>query len=220
MDIVARRFHISATRPEDFPGGPRPHVAFMGRSNVGKSSLLNRLLGARGLARTSKEPGRTRALNFFLVNDRVFFVDLPGFGYARLPTRVRRQWKGLVESYLARPGRPDLALHLVDARHEPTDMDDELREWLLSTGVRHKVVLTKIDKLSGNERARSLQRAALWLGLPPEEHPLAVSSVTGQGLPALWRVINEVFSRKETIRPDRADGPDARAATQGGRFTP
>ncbi|MBI1951607.1 MAG: YihA family ribosome biogenesis GTP-binding protein [Acidobacteria bacterium] len=220
MDIIARRFHISATRPEDFPGGRRPHVAFMGRSNVGKSSLLNRLLGARGLARTSKDPGRTRALNFFLVNDRVFFVDLPGFGYARVPTRVRQQWKGLVESYLARPGRPELALHLVDARHDPTDMDDELREWLQQTGVRHEVVLTKIDKLSGNDRARSLQRAAQWLGLPPGRYPLAVSSVTGQGLPALWRVINGVFSSQETLRPDRADGPASRAATQGGRTTP
>ncbi len=220
MNIIARRFHVSATRPEDFPGGPRPHVAFMGRSNVGKSSLLNQLLGAKGLARTSKDPGRTRAVNFFLVNDRVFFVDLPGFGYARVSTRVRQQWKGLVEAYLARPGRPDLALHLVDARHEPTEMDDELREWLTEAGVRHEVVLTKFDKLSMNDRIRSLQRAALWLGLPQEQHPLAVSSATGQGIPALWRVIDEVCRSIDTLRSERADGPVHRAATQGGRSTP
>ncbi len=219
MKIIACRLHVSATRPEDFPLGSWPHVAFMGRSNVGKSSLLNRLLGAKGLARTSKDPGRTRALNFFLVNDRVFFVDLPGFGYARVSTRVREQWKGLVESYLTGPGRPDLALHLVDARHDPTDMDAELREWLQERGVRHEVVLTKIDKLSGNDGTRSLQRAALWLGLPPGQCPLAVSSVTGQGIPALWRVIDEVFKSNETLRSERAAEPAARAATQGGRFT-
>jgi GTP-binding protein len=220
MNIIARRFHISATRPEDFPRGPQPHIAFMGRSNVGKSSLLNQLLGAKGLARTSKDPGRTRALNFFLVNDRFFFVDLPGFGYARVSARVREQWKGLVEAYLVRSGGPDLALHLVDARHDPTDMDDELREWLQEAGVRHEVVLTKIDKLSGRDRARSLQRAARWLGLPEGTGPLAVSSTTGQGIPALWRVIGDVLTKQQTFRPERADGPASRAATQGGRSTP
>ncbi len=220
MKITARSLHVSATRPEDFPRDPRPHVAFMGRSNVGKSSLLNRLLGAKGLARTSKDPGRTRALNFFLVNDRVFFVDLPGFGYARVSARIRDQWKGLVEAYLGGPGRPDLALHLVDARHDPTGMDDELREWLHERGARHEVVLTKIDKLSGNDRARALQSAALWLGLPPGQRPLAVSAVTGEGIPALWRVIDEVCKSNETLRPERAAGPASRAATQGGRFTP
>ncbi|HXU12168.1 MAG TPA: ribosome biogenesis GTP-binding protein YihA/YsxC [Candidatus Binatia bacterium] len=219
MNISARRLHISATRPEDFPRGPRPHIAFMGRSNVGKSSLLNILLGAKGLARTSKDPGRTRALNFFLVNDRIFFVDLPGFGYAKISAKIRQQWKGLVEAYLTPSEGPDLALHLVDSRHEPTDMDDELREWLQVSGIRHQVVLTKIDKLSGRDRASSMKRAARWLGLPEGTSPLAVSSTTGQGIPALWRVIDDVLSKHQTFRPERADGPAAGAATQGGRPT-
>src|SRR5256885_11405305 len=108
MKITACRFHVSATRPEDFPRDGRPQIAFMGRSNVGKSSLLNRLLGAHGLARTSKDPGRTRAINFFSVNERLYFVDLPGYGYAKVPDAVREQWKELVDAYVTGPGRPDL----------------------------------------------------------------------------------------------------------------
>ncbi len=219
MKIIACRFHVSAARPEDFPRDGRPQVAFMGRSNVGKSSLLNRLLGTHGLARTSKEPGRTRAINFFAVNERLYFVDLPGYGYARVPDAVREQWKGLVEAYVGEPGRPDLAVQLVDARREPDEMDRELRDWLLDRGVRHEVVLTKMDKLSGNERSRALSGAARWLDLSVGERPLAVSAVTGDGLSALWRVIDEVCEN-ETLRATRGDGPRGRAAIQGGRITP
>jgi GTP-binding protein len=219
MKITACRFHVSAARPEHFPRDGKPHIAFMGRSNVGKSSLLNRLLGTHGLARTSKEPGRTRAINFFAVNERLYFVDLPGYGYAKVPDAVREQWKDLVESYVADPGRPDLALLLVDARREPGDMDGELGDWLRSRGVRNEMVLTKIDKLSRNEKTRALSGAARWLGLGGHELPIAVSAVTGEGLPALWRVIDEVCENT-THRAARGDGPRARAATQGGSITP
>src|SRR5437867_7757295 len=190
MKITASRFHISAARPEDFPRDDRPHIAFMGRSNVGKTSLLNRLLGAHGLDRTSKEPGRTRAINFVVVNESLYFVDLPGYGYARVPDAVREQWKDLVESYVAAPGRPDLAVQLVDARREPGEMDRELLEWLQDRGVRHEVVLTKVDKLSRNEKTRALAGVARWLGLKNGEVPIATSATTGDGLPGLWRVID------------------------------
>lgn len=219
MKIIDCRFHVSATRPEDFPRDGRPQVAFMGRSNVGKSSLLNRLLGTHGLARTSKEPGRTRAINFFVVNERLYFVDLPGYGYARVPDVVREQWKDLVEAYVDEPGRPDLAILLVDARREPGEMDGELRDWLRVRGVRHEVVLTKLDKLSGNEKSRALLGAARWLGLGVGERPLAVSAVTGDGLSALWRVIDEVCENG-THRAARGDEPRGRAVIQGGRITP
>jgi GTP-binding protein len=219
MKITACRFHVSATRPQDFPRDGRPHIAFMGRSNVGKSSLLNRLLGAHGLARTSKEPGRTRAVNFFSVNDRLYFVDLPGYGYARVPDAVREQWKGLVDAYMAEPGRPDLAVHLVDSRHEPSEMDRELCDWLRDLGVRREIVLTKTDKLSANEKGRALRDAARWLGLTDGQVPLAVSAATGDGIPALWRVIDEVCEN-ETHRAARGDDPRARAVIQGGRTIP
>jgi GTP-binding protein len=202
MKIAVCRFHVSAARPEDFPHDGFPEIAFMGRSNVGKSSLINRLLGTRGLARTSKAPGRTRAINFFSVNDRLYFVDLPGYGYARVPIPVRRQWQGLVEAYLEEPGRPDLAIHMVDARHDPTDLDRQLLEWLRSQGVPHRVILTKADKLSGNERTRAQLRVARWLDLPRGESPITVSSVTGDGLPALWSVIDGACAaRRSSNRP-------------------
>jgi GTP-binding protein len=219
MKITACRFHISAARPEDFPRDGRPHIAFMGRSNVGKSSLLNRLLGAHGLARTSKEPGRTRAINFFVVNERLYFVDLPGYGYAKVPDAVREQWKDLVEAYVAEPGRPDLAVQLMDARREPGDMDRELVDWLRDRGVRQEIVLTKVDKLSGNEKSRALAGAARWLGLKDRKQPIAVSAATGDGITALWRVIDEVCENT-TLRAARGDGPRGRAAIQGGSITP
>ena len=219
MKITACRFHVSATRPEEFPRDDRPQIAFMGRSNVGKSSLLNRLLGVRGLARSSKEPGRTRAINFFLVNERVYFVDLPGYGYARVPDAVREQWKEMVEGYVTGPGRPDLALQLLDARREASDMDGELRDWLADRGVRHEIVLTKLDKLSRNEKPRALAGAARWIGLKDRTLPIAVSAATGEGMAALWRVIDEVCENTAS-RASRGDGPRARAATQGGSITP
>jgi len=216
MKITTCRFHVSATRPQDFPRDGRPQIAFMGRSNVGKSSLLNRLLGARGLARTSKDPGRTRAINFFSVNERLYFVDLPGYGYARVPDVVREQWRGIVDAYVAEPGCPDLAIHLVDSRHEPTDADRDLDAWLDGLGVRCLTVLTKIDKLSGNEKSRVLREAARRAG---GHAPLAVSASTGDGIPALWRVIDEVCE-SETLRAAAGDGPGARAVIQGGRTIP
>jgi GTP-binding protein len=205
MIINACRFHMSAARPELFPRGGFPEIAFMGRSNVGKSSLLNALLGVKGLARTSKSPGRTQAIHFYRVNDRLYFVDLPGYGYAKVPKEMRAAWQHLVESYLQGPSRPDLAVQLVDARHEPTDLDGELLEWLGARGIRHQVVLTKADKLSRSERARALQRGARWLGGAAAGGPggdaaervLAVSAVTGDGLPQLWKIIDDALAAKE-----------------------
>jgi len=219
MKITACRFHVSAARMEDFPRDGRPQIAFLGRSNVGKSSLLNRLLGAHGLARTSKDPGRTRAINFFTVNERIYFVDLPGFGYARVPDAVRKEWRRLVEGYLDGPTRPDLAIHLVDSRREPSDMDIELREWLNDRGIPHEVVLTKSDKLSGNEKSVALRNAARWLGLEGPQRPIAVSAATGDGIPALWRVIDAVCEN-ETPRAAQGRRPRAAGAIQGGRTTP
>jgi len=203
MIVTSCSFHLDARRADDFPRDGLPEIAFMGRSNVGKSSLINRLLGARRLARTSKAPGRTRSIHFYRVNDRVYFVDLPGYGYARVPRPVREEWRGLVESYLARPGRPDLAVHLVDARHEPTDLDRELAHWLRSRGARSRVVLTKADKLSGHLKARAVSGAALRLDLALEDRPIAVSAVTGDGIPALWRAIDAACAadRKSATRP-------------------
>ena len=190
MKITACRLQVTAFRPEAFPRDGRPGVAFMGRSNVGKSSLINRLLGRRGLAPVSKSPGRTRAIGFYLVNDRIYFVDLPGYGYARVPGSLRQHWKGLVEAYLEGPWRPDLAVQLVDARHGPTDLDLELLSWLRSRAIPRQIVLTKSDDLPAS-RTRALSRNAPGCDWPPGETPLPVSAVTGLGIPVLWRAIDQ-----------------------------
>src|SRR5574341_289845 len=141
MRVETAGFLVSAGRPEQFPGGGRPEIAFAGRSNVGKSSLINRLLGRRNLARTSGTPGRTRTINFYEVNDRFLFVDLPGYGYAKVSRTLKEAWWELVEGYLA--GRPQLrgVIHILDARHPPTGLDRELRSFLDAMAVPSLAVL-------------------------------------------------------------------------------
>jgi GTP-binding protein len=210
MNVTKCRFHVGATSARDFPKDDLPEIAFLGRSNVGKSMLINRLLGVRGLARTSKTPGRTRAINFFRINDRFYLVDLPGYGYARVSKHLREQWRGLVEEYLSRPGRPAVGIHLMDARREPSQEDLELREWF---GAREKpqyIVLTKIDKLSGNARTAAFGLCARRLGLAPGERPGVVSALSGEGISALWRVIDGACetprSRPVTVPSSEAGG--------------
>ena len=185
----------SAATPDRFPRDGAPQIAFMGRSNVGKSSLINRMLGTRGLARTSKRPGRTRAIHFYRVNRRIDFVDLPGYGYAQVPKPMREEWKGLVEAYLEGAPGPDLAVVLVDARHPATLMDQELVDWLRAAGRRSRIALTKIDKLPRGRRAAAVAAAASALGTPPDALPIPVSAVTGEGIPALWRVVDAACER-------------------------
>jgi GTP-binding protein len=210
MNVTECRFHVGATSAGDFPKDGLPEIAFLGRSNVGKSMLINRLLGVRGLARTSKTPGRTRAINFFRVNDGLYFVDLPGYGYAKVSKHLREQWRDLIEKYLSRPGRPAVGIHLIDSRREPSPADLELREWFGARGKPHRVVLTKIDKLSGNARAGALELCARRLGLAPGERPEIVSSLSGEGISALWRVIDEACearrSRPVTVPSAKSGG--------------
>src|SRR5438045_6795218 len=120
MKITSAKFIASATAPSSFPREEFPEIAFMGRSNVGKSSLINSLLGVHGLARTSSTPGRTRAVNFFLINQQFRFVDLPGYGYARAPKASKKEWSAAAEEYLAKRKQLVLSIHVVDSLHEPT----------------------------------------------------------------------------------------------------
>ena len=201
MIIKSCRLRLNARDPRDFPRDGFPQIAFMGASNVGKSRLLNRLLGVRGLARTSKTPGRTRDIRFYTVNEKIYFVDLPGYGYARVPGWMRQGWRGLIEAYLDGPAGPDLSILLVDARREPSDRDLQLIDWLRSRRARYQVVLTKNDKLSRSQSLEALSRAVPRLGLRSEQELLAVSAVAGDGIPALWRAIDDaIVTRRQTSR--------------------
>jgi len=186
-------FAGSAASPEQFPRDGLPEVAFLGRSNVGKSSLLNALAGAKNLARVSATPGRTQLVNFFRVGSEMYFADLPGYGYARVPEKVRLGWERLVRSYLERRRPLALGVFLVDARHDPMEGDETLRAYLDDVGVPYVVAATKADKLSRSETAR--RRVALEKGLGRRAREvLAVSAVTGAGIEELWRAIRAAAS--------------------------
>ncbi len=196
MKIDDCRFDRATAEAEDEPRPLGGDVVFLGRSNVGKSSLINGLLGVRGLARTSSTPGRTQTMNFYRVNEEHYFVDLPGYGYARAPRTVRAKWGPMVEGFLER--RRDaiaLAIVLVDARHAPTELDRTMLEWLVDRDIPRIVVGVKADKLSGNDLAKA--EAILARALPSDEDgvaPFLVSAVTRLGMKELWRHVDEALA--------------------------
>ena len=181
------QFLLSALAAEQFPATSVPEIAFLGRSNVGKSSLLNALAGEKA-AKVSSTPGRTRAINFFLLLDerqraRLSFADLPGYGYAKISKSISAEWPKFIEPYLADRAALGLCVCLVDSNVPPQQRDAQLLDWLRSVDREFVVVATKCDRLSGNVRTRNL--AALKKGLEVEDI-LPVSAKTGAGLKELW----------------------------------
>jgi GTP-binding protein len=189
--IQSAEFVRSAHSGSDFLRDGRPEVAFVGRSNVGKSSLLNALLGRRGLARTSSTPGRTQAVNYFLVDDRLWFVDLPGYGYAKASKDSRKRWGRTIELYFEQALPEALVVLLIDAKVAGTALDAAAWSFFAGRGVTPIVVATKIDKVARGRRAPALGELRGRVGLP-EGHPVIELSVeTGEGLKELWRAITE-----------------------------
>jgi GTP-binding protein len=188
MKITSADFLKSALKAADWPRDNTPEIAFLGRSNVGKSSLINSLLGVRGLARASGTPGRTQALNFFLINNRFRFVDLPGYGYARAPRALQAEWSKAAEDYLAQREQLVLSIHIVDSRHEPSKQDLQLHEWLVHHRKPHLIVATKSDKLSHNELTRNIDQISRIFGT----NQIAIYSATKQrGRNELWGAIEK-----------------------------
>lgn len=181
-------FAGSAASPEQFPRDGLPEVAFLGRSNVGKSSLLNALAGTSALARVSGAPGRTRLVNFFRVGDEFYLADLPGYGYAKVPEALRLGWERLVSAYLVGRAPLALCLFLVDVRHPPSEGDRTLKRFLDEQGLKYAVAATKADKLGRGELARRQKELAAELG-GGAVAVTAVSATTRDGIEELWRVI-------------------------------
>ncbi len=194
VEFAGSLFDAGAPVPGDLP-----QVAFSGRSNVGKSSLINVLLRRtrKKLAYVSGTPGKTRSLNFYLVNDRFFLVDLPGSGFAKASARVRQSWKVLVEEYLV--GEPKLrgVVHLVDARHDPTITDLEMVEFLAERGLPTLVVLTKVDKLKRMARERTVATAVERLNID-EDQVLSCSAKTGEGREELLTALDDLIGADES----------------------
>lgn len=185
MRFKKAEFLGSAANPSQYPRHRLPEAALAGRSNVGKSSLVNALTTGAGPARVAKQPGKTRTLNFYRMDDDVVLVDLPGYGYAKAPKAVRAAWGPMIEGYLQ--GRRELALVLllVDARHGPTSDDLTMWRWMLEAPVARRAVASKWDKLSRNERSVRLREIREALG----EEPLPFSAKTGEGREALFHLL-------------------------------
>jgi GTP-binding protein len=186
--MMSAEFIIGAARPEQFPVESLPEIAFLGRSNVGKSSLINCLVEKKGLARTSSSPGCTQAIQFYRVGGQWHFVDLPGYGYAKVSKDQSRGWKDLIEAYLTQRNHLKLCLILIDARRGWMDGDLELKQWLEHWGRPFRVIATKIDKLkTQKERAQSM---AAIREPGSEQTPLTFSAETGQGAREIWQAIS------------------------------
>lgn len=193
MKKPAARFLRSVTHWEDLPDDGRPEVAFAGRSNVGKSSLINALLRAPGLARTSSTPGKTRRLNFYLIDNRLYFVDLPGYGFARASQAEQRAWGQLITHYLKERSTLALVVHLVDSRHPPTSLDEAMMDLMRGHHTPYLIALTKADKVSGNRRTQAVREVERALQGRTMEVPIIPTSAhTGLGLRELWRWIEQV----------------------------
>jgi GTP-binding protein len=194
MKITSADFIKSGFKKADWPRDDLREIAFLGRSNVGKSSLINSLLRVRGLARTSRTPGGTQSLNFFLINERFRFVDLPGYGFARVPERIRKEWQEIATEYLAKRAQLVLSIHIVDSRHKPAELDLQLHEWLDCYQKPHIIVATKSDKLSQNELRKNIERVETML---KTDRVVVYSAKTGRGREELWRIIESALVGSE-----------------------
>jgi GTP-binding protein len=186
MKITSAEFIKSAYNESHWTNDNLPEISFLGRSNVGKSSLINSLLLRKGLAKTSNTPGRTQCINFFLINEKFYFVDLPGYGYAKVSKSMRQDWGIMAQEYLAKRPQLMLSIELVDLRHLPTKLDEQLHEWLVYNQKPHIIVATKADKLSNNQLKKNLTEIEKAM---PESKVIAYSAKTGKGRDHLWQEI-------------------------------
>jgi len=192
--VKTTEFIKSATKPAHYPEGELPEIAFAGRSNVGKSSLVNVLVNRKNLVRTSSTPGRTQLINFFQVNQDFMLVDLPGYGYAKVPLEVKRNWRPMMETYLSK--RKNLAgvVLILDIRRVPVDEDLQMLEWLRSYGIPPIIVVTKCDKVSKNERAK--QSAVIMQRMGLDKGDLNYfSALSKEGKEGIWARIDTLLAQ-------------------------
>jgi GTP-binding protein len=194
MKIISAKCIVSAVGSKQYPATSMPEIALVGRSNVGKSSLINSLCSRRGLARTSGQPGKTQTINFFEINEQLYLVDLPGYGYAEASKGKRREWGGFITDYLQKSSQLSLIIHLIDLRHEPMKNDLEASEWLLGLNIPYIIVGTKADKIVRGKRAAHIAAIRKALKLPQYVPSMVYSSETGEGRDDLWRSVRDILA--------------------------
>lgn len=192
MQVHNVNLTISAVRPEQYPDAKLPEVALAGRSNVGKSSLINTLINRRNYARTSSQPGKTQTLNFYNIEDLLYFVDVPGYGYAKVSQKEREKWARMIETYFSTRQELKGAISLVDARHEPSELDYQMIEFLHYYNIPVLVVGTKIDKIPKSKRNKSESQIRKKLQLTKNDRLILFSAVDKIGKDEVWNWIESI----------------------------
>ena len=193
MKIISAEFLTGAVSSRQYPTSLYPELAFVGRSNVGKSSLINSLLNRKKLVKTSQTPGKTQEINFFKVNDDLIFADLPGYGFSKVPAPVRNRWKKMIESYLLKRKSLVAVVLIVDVRRSPSPLDIDLQRWLHACGVEYIMVATKADKLSQSEINKQVREINGTFFGEREGEAILYSSKSGRGKKELWsRILSRV----------------------------
>jgi GTP-binding protein len=191
MKVNQAEFIISAVGPSQYPEDALPEIALAGRSNVGKSSLINRMISRKNLARTSSQPGKTQTLNYYKINEDLYFVDLPGYGYAKVSKTEREKWGKFIENYLLNREPLKLVMQLVDLRHPPSKDDQAMYQWLRHKDLPVLVVATKADKIPKSRWQKHAKVVRETLGMDQGYHPLLFSSELGLGKDELWGIIEK-----------------------------
>lgn len=191
MKINNPEFIISAVKSDQYPKHPMKEVALVGRSNVGKSSLINRLIHRKGLAKTSAQPGRTQTINFYKMDNHFYFVDLPGYGFAKVPLRVKEQWGKMIEEYLIERSNLSAVIMLVDARHKPSTDDQMMYNWLREMEMTTLLVATKIDKISRSKQKPQKDLIGKTLEMPSSQQFVFFSAESGVGKDQVWGFIRK-----------------------------
>ena len=174
------------------PDTDRPQVAFAGKSNVGKSSLINALMNRKSLARTSSQPGKTQTINFYNINDTLFLVDLPGYGYAKVSLAEKEKWGKLIERYLHTSGSLKAVFLLIDIRHAPSANDRQMYEWIMANGYEPVIIATKLDKIKRSQTAACIKAVREGLGMKNDQRLIPFSAETKQGREEIWTLIEEL----------------------------
>ncbi|GAA0294653.1 GTP-binding protein [Gracilibacillus halotolerans] len=191
MKVTKAEIVISAVSEKQYPDGNLPEIALAGRSNVGKSSFINKLINRKSLARTSSKPGKTQTLNFYLINDAFHFVDVPGYGYAKVSKREREKWGKMMEEYFTKRTNLKLAVLVVDIRHKPTNDDVMMYDFFKYYEMKVLVIATKLDKIPKNKKQQHLQQVINTLELDKNDTIIPFSAETGEGKDAAWNFLQQ-----------------------------
>ena len=182
------------------PDNQLPEIAFAGKSNVGKSSLINALMNRKSLARTSAQPGKTQTINFYNINDELYFVDLPGYGYAKVSQQEKEKWGKMIEKYLHRSKVLQAVFLLVDIRHEPSANDRQMYEWILANGYHPIVIATKLDKINRSQIAKQVKLVKQGLGVDKDTSVIPFAAETKQGREEIYALIDPLTGKEEVTQ--------------------